>query len=119
MGIEIINDTKKVKARKAHVCNWCGCTIPVGEVYQTQTLKYDDIYVWKNHLKCSELVSALKMEGDEGVTGEDFYEYITEEFREIWRKLDNELYESKDFVIPSFKEQVEFVYSKRCGGKNI
>jgi hypothetical protein len=86
----------------------------VGEMYHTQTLKYDDIYVWKNHLKCAELVSKLNMEGDEGVTSEDYYEYITEEFRQIWIKLDSELYESKDFVIPSFKEQVDFVYSKRC-----
>jgi hypothetical protein len=114
MSIEFIKPTKNVKARKAHVCNYCGCAIATGETYQTQTLKYDNIYVWKNHLKCAELVSELNIQGDEGVTSEDFYEHITEEFRQIWIKLDEEFFESKDFVIPSFKEQVEFVYSKRC-----
>ncbi|MDX5583640.1 MAG: hypothetical protein QNK20_01730 [Aureibaculum sp.] len=64
-----------------------------------------------------ELVNALNMDGDEGISGEIFYEYITEEFSNIWRELDEELYESKDFVIPDFKEQVAFVYEKRCGGK--
>ena len=54
------------------------------------------------------------MEGEEGVTMEDFYEYITEEFRRIWIDLDPDLFDSKDFVIPAFKEQVEFVYSKKC-----
>lgn len=32
MGLEVINEIRNVKARKAHVCNWCGCTIPVGEI---------------------------------------------------------------------------------------
>jgi len=118
MGLEVINEIRNVKARKTHVCNWCGCTIPVGEIYQTQTLKYDDIYTWKNHIKCMEVAHELKMfdECDEGVTGADFYEYVTEEFRELWRKLDNEMYESKDFKIPEFKQQLEFVYKQRCGG---
>ncbi len=113
--LETINETKVVTARKAHVCNYCGCIIPVGEKYLTGVFKYDNmIYAWKNHGKCAELVSALNMEGEEGVTCEDFYEYITEEFRIIWNKLDPDLFDSKDFVIPSFKEQVEFVYNKRC-----
>ena len=114
MSLEVINSRRKVKARKAHVCNWCGCTIHVGEEYHTETLKCDDIYVWKSHIKCGELVRELDMEGDEGISLEDFYEYITDEFDTIWRKLDEELYESKDFVIPDFKGQVEFVHSKRC-----
>lgn len=112
--MEIINSTKEVKARKAHVCDWCGCTIPVDEKYHTQTLKGDYIYVWKNHIKCGELVRELNMDGDEGISGEDFYEYITDEFDNIWRKLDEEFYESKDFVIPEFKDQVSFVHGKRC-----
>lgn len=115
--METISDPKQVKARKAHVCNWCGCTIHVGETYNTATYKYDEVYTWKSHLKCMDLVSALSMEGDEGISAETFYEYITEEFSSIWRELDEELYESKDFVIPDFKEQVAFVYEKRCGGK--
>ena len=114
--MQTISEPRQVKARKAHVCNWCGCTIPVGEKYNTATYKYDEVYIWKSHLKCMDLVNALNMEGDEGISGETFYEYITEEFRNIWRELDEELYESKDFMIPDFKEQVAFVYEKRCGG---
>lgn len=113
--VEIINETKLVKARKAHVCNYCGCIIPVGEKYYGGVFKYDGrIYAWKSHTRCDELVNALNMEGDEGVTGEDFYEYIKEEFMNIWNKLDPDLFDSKDFVIPSFKDQLDFVYSKRC-----
>lgn len=117
MFIETISEPKQVKARKTHICNWCGCSISVGEAYNTATYKYDNIYTWKSHLKCMELVNTLDMEGDEGVTGEDFHEYITEEFSNIWRELDNELYESDEFVIPEFKQQVAFVYEKRCGEK--
>ena len=110
--VEIINMTKSVTARKSHVCNYCGCVIPVGEKYQISVLKYDGrIYAWKNHKRCAELASALNMEGEEGVTGEDFYEYITEEFRVINNKLDPE---EKGYEIPSFKDQVEFVYNQRC-----
>lgn len=118
MGLEVINEMRNVKAIKAHVCNLCGCTILVGEIYQTQTLKYDDIYTFKNHIKCMEVAHKLKMfdECDEGVTCADFYEYVTDEFRDIWRKLDNEIYESKDFKIPEFKQQLEFVYKQMCGG---
>jgi len=109
--VEIINATEIRTARKAHVCNWCGCTIPVGEAYMTGVFKYDGmIYSWKNHKRCDELVNALNMEGEEGVTGEDFYEYITEEFHNINNKLDPE---EKGYEIPSFKEQVKFVYNHR------
>ena len=115
--VEIITATKRVKARKDHICSWCGCDIYTGETYITSVLKYDGtIYAWKNHIKCGELVSKLNMEGDEGVTGDDFYEYITEEYDQIWREDDNDYYESKDYRKPSFKEQVEFVYKKRCDG---
>lgn len=94
--------SKTAKARKNHRCDWCMCEIAIGEKYNTSTFKYDgDIYHWKNHLKCEELVELLKMEGDEGVSHEDFYEYITHEFNNIY-KGDNSL---------SFKEKVEFVYN--------
>ena len=118
--VEIINATEIRTARKAHVCNWCGCTIPVGEKYMTGVFKYDGmIYSWKNHKRCDELVAKLNMEGDEGVTGEDFYEYITEEFRKIWQKIDPDIMDNKDFKIPSFKEQVEFVYEQRCQKSSV
>lgn len=112
--METINYPETVKARKDHMCDWCGQVINKGEKYQYAVYKYDDIYSWKNHLRCMELALTLKMEGYEGITEDIFQEYITEEFKEIWIKIDVKHYESKDFVIPSFKDQLEFVYKHRC-----
>lgn len=112
--METINYPNVVKARKDHICDWCGMVIPKGDKYSYAVYKYDDIYSWKSHLKCMKLVKQLKMEGDEGITESIFQEYITEEFKEIWIKKDKEYYESKKFVIPSFKEQIEFVYNECC-----
>ena len=112
--IEIISDAKNVIARKEHYCNYCGGLIKIGEKYRTSTLKYDTIYTWKSHLKCSELHSLLNMEGDEGVTYEDFHEYIEEEFRYLNSdKLDN-----FDFIIPPFFDQLEFVYKAKKYQRN-
>lgn len=102
----------KVKARKAHVCSFCGCTISVGAKYWRSAHKANgELYDWKSHQKCSELVSMLNMEGDEGVTLADFYEYITDAFDKIWDEMDPEIAESKDFVTPEFSKQVDFVYN--------
>ena len=100
----------KVKARKAHVCSFCGCTIPVGETYWRSAHKANgELYDWKSHEQCAELVDMLNMEGDEGVTGEDFYEYITDAFEWIWDDIDPGI--DPDFEIPEFSKQVDFVYS--------
>lgn len=88
---------ERISERKKHVCNWCGCDIDVGDIYETQTLKYNEVYVWKNHLKCSDIVRKLRMESVYGVTFEDFGEYITEEYLEIKKSLDD------CSVLPSFK----------------
>lgn len=109
--IETLKGPKKTKARKAHVCSFCGCIIPVGEIYNLATYKFDEIYDWKSHQKCSELVSMLNMEGDEGVTLADFYEYIIDAFDKIWYELDPDLFCSDKFVIPEFSKQRDFVYN--------
>lgn len=110
--IETLKGPKQTKARKAHVCNFCGCTIPVGEIYNLSTHVFNgELYDWKSHQKCSELVSMLNMEGDEGVTLADFYEYITNAFARIWNEMDPEMAESKDFVTPEFSKQSDFVYN--------
>ena len=102
----------KVKARKAHVCSFCGFTIPVGATYWHSTHKANgELYDWKSHEKCAELVEMLNMEGDEGVTLADFYEYITDAFDKIWDEIDPEMAESKDFVTPEFSKQRDFVYN--------
>lgn len=48
---------------------------------------------------------------DEGVTSDFFIETIKDEYSNIMSNTQNELYESKDFVIPNFKDQLQFVMS--------
>ena len=77
---EIIQAYKVVKARKKHLCSFCGCKIQVGELYHVGVFKNDDIYRWKSHITCDEL--AVKMDmydgwGD-GVTAEEFQEHVME-----------------------------------------
>lgn len=92
----------KVKARKAHVCSFFGSTIPVGAMYWRSThIANGDLYDWKSHEKCAELVNMLDMEGDEGVTMEDFFEYVREAYDEI----------QPDTEANNFNEQVDFVYN--------
>lgn len=108
--IQTINEPEIVTARKEHVCDWCGGKISVGERYSCGVFKIDDIYSWKNHLKCGELVSVLKMKGDYGVSGTDFEGYIKEEFNEICIETGNR----NGFVNPCFLDMVDFVYKHRC-----
>jgi len=104
--VEVINETKTVTARKAHVCSYCGCTIPVGSKYHTGVFKYDGmIYSWKSHLRCDTLVNVLNMEGEEGVTCEDFYEYVCEEYYKI-------LGEDAEPPTRNFQERLDVVCAK-------
>ena len=68
---------KERKARKPHVCDYCGKTIEKGEAYEWAKLKYDGtIYEWKNHKKCGFIASELwsYIDPDNGMTEEDFQE---------------------------------------------
>ena len=51
------------KARKDHQCNFCGGTIKKGESYQNDVIvgESNDVYNWKSHFQCTELVEKLKM----------------------------------------------------------
>ena len=75
MGIEILK-TKRRKARKEHTCDYCGCKIEKGEVYNRSTCKWSDsIYDWACHQECSEVVSFLDawIDADEyGIDGDMF-----------------------------------------------
>jgi len=107
----ILNDTKP-KARKTHICNFCDGTIIKGEIYGSQTNVYDgDIYTWKVHIMCAEIAHMLRMydECDEGLDEDTFRECIDEEFNGAWIKINRYFYESSDFVIPEFKEKLNFV----------
>lgn len=83
--LEIIsNETRK--ANKEHRCDWCNGKIEKGESYEITTLKNDDIYVWKNHIRCSVLYDKLNMkdnEWDEGTDADQFSENISEYINEL------------------------------------
>lgn len=67
-------------AKKEHTCMFCGCKIRVGEKYSRDTLVFDgDLYDWVSHIDCHHISSDLDMfenVGDEGLTSEDFNDYI-------------------------------------------
>lgn len=111
--METVSEIKVVKARKLHRCSWCGGIINIGEKYQTATYKDDEIYVWKNHIRCMDIAQELKM-FDEcdgyGVTEEDFCEFIKDEYSNIMDKLEDET-----TPVPGFLEQLNFV----CEHHNI
>lgn len=67
--------------------------------------------VWKTHQDCGDIADTLKMYDDawEGVSTDDFQEHIKNEYQDIMISNFNEIYESKDFKIPSFDKQLEFV----------
>jgi hypothetical protein len=74
------------KAKKNHTCDYCGIEIIAGEKYEDQTNVYDrELYHWKSHLTCKELVDKLEMFKDcwydEGLTSEYFREHVDEFLR--------------------------------------
>jgi ribosomal protein L24E len=103
-------------AKKDHVCSYCDGVIKKGEGYERTFLKHDGrVYAWKNHFKCSAIASKLGMfdNCDEGVTKDDFYEYIKEEYAD----LKKEEMENKDSKMPSFHERLEFVINHHLGNQ--
>lgn len=73
--IEIISD-KDRKARKPHICDYCGGTIATGEIYNHCVIKGDDIYTWDAHIVCKSVASDLwdYIDPWEGMTADDFQE---------------------------------------------
>lgn len=84
MSLTTIKYPKEIIAKKEHTCNYCGEKILPKTKYSISTHVLDDrIYDWKSHLHCEDLVKKLKMhDNTDGywVTGEDFFETISEEF---------------------------------------
>ena len=62
------------KARKSHTCDWCGCEIEPGTVYEIQGCKHKrELYTFKNHTECMEIaVDNNWFEDSEGLTEVDF-----------------------------------------------
>lgn len=74
--------SEKLKARKEHFCNLCGCNIQKGETYERQTNKFDGrLYVWRTHLHCQDLCDKIWSyvdPGDGGMGSSDFVDAIIE-----------------------------------------
>ncbi|HET8886602.1 MAG TPA: hypothetical protein VFM70_09660 [Salinimicrobium sp.] len=113
--MDILNQ-KKPKAKKDHTCNWCCGTIKKGEHYDFATCVYDgEIYTWKNHFKCMEIATELKMFGEcpDGVTECDFNEFIYDEFGKY---IDDEKHEDKDY---STEEMVDIIMSSKKAATDV
>lgn len=95
------------KARKQHSCNYCFQPIDKGTIYNKQVNVYEgNMYEWKSHPDCDAIASILSMhhEAEEGLTGDDFVEFIKEEYQQIMIKL-----ELNDLPIPNYVDQLYYV----------
>ena len=104
--------SKIVKARKVHGCDFCFGKIQIGEKYRTQFNQYDGyVYSWKNHIRCEEIASELKMYDEcyEGLSSDLFQEYIREEFIKLQEQYNSEVFNYENYKYPSFDEQLNYV----------
>lgn len=102
--MEYISGSEPV-ARKEHKCNYCHGVIKIGEKYSKSFLKYDNVYTWKGHISCCHLVDELRMEGDEGITSDDFQEYVNDK----WLDLVNSSTGVSQNYEKTFLEKLDFV----------
>ena len=70
--------SKKRKARKEHICNWCRGPIKKNEVYDSQAVFHEgSVRTRKNHERCLELTKKLKLVDEgEGITQFEFQEAV-------------------------------------------
>ena len=120
--METISNAKLTTAIKGHSCNFCCQPIEKGTKYFKSTHSMDGaVYDWKTHQECADIADKLKMYDhvDEGVTTDDFIESIKDEYSRIMSETQTELYESKSFVVPHFKERLAFVINFHCAAGKI
>jgi hypothetical protein len=108
-----VRSTQYPIARKEHTCNWCSQKIQIGEAYRKQTIFAEgSAYTWKNHRHCDALADRLEMfenyDNGDGLSKSDFWDCITEEFRNIMYEKDKTIYNSK-FPMPEFSERMKVV----------
>lgn len=113
---------KKRKANKNHKCDFCGFEINKGEEYEFSSIKFEGIiYSWKNHLHCSILANKYHWfdDVDEGLTGDQFHDCVNEQYDHIMDKYFSDLYDSKEFQMPSKQEKIKFLleFNPDKGGK--
>lgn len=77
---EVLSNVTR-KARKRHVCNFCGHPIEPGEKYNNQTNVFDGrAYTWKDHLECQDLCNEIWdfVDPDEGMDSDAFRSALRE-----------------------------------------
>lgn len=111
--MQTIQSATETTAVKNHKCDFCLGIIKKGSKYLKSVHKHDEIYTWKSHWGCAEIADKLNMYDncDDGLTSNDFVEIIQNAYDEIMSSTQNELYESKNFVVPDFEEKLQFVLS--------
>lgn len=112
--METLKYPTRTKAFKNHECMFCCQPITKGSYYLRSTHKYDVLYTFKTHEVCQVLAEKLRMydEADEGVTTDIFVETVKEEYSRIMSEHHNQVYESKDFILPKFSERLAFVLGR-------
>lgn len=93
--MNIIKYPRRVKARTQHICDTCQKVIKVGEEYEYATYSESGkIYDWRTCDRCKQYVDEAFLNKDyswdDGMSEEEFRNYMWEEHREIaeeWWKL--------------------------------
>lgn len=84
---DVLEMPHRIKARKEHKCDTCKKVISVGEEHEKATYKGDYIFSWRTCDRCKEYVdeafSNKAYDFSDGLSEEDFYEYMMEEHREV------------------------------------
>ena len=97
---------KIVKANKDHACNFCGLKINKGENYHTSfNVDGGEAYTWKSHKDCQRLADIF-LEDDnngEGLTQDDFYTHVFEQYRDIFGKPCSLKTQSYEEILQSVK----------------
>lgn len=108
--LETITPVHDARARRQHVCMFCGGPINKGSIYQYAVYKYDGvIYGWKNHVRCGDVIRYFNIEGDEGITASNFAEGVDNAYYDMMSEHYNETYESNTFVMPPFMERLNAI----------
>lgn len=108
-------ETKIVKARKEHCCEWCNEAIVKGARYQNFTGKDDTgVYHFKSHLICQfvadQLTSKYAVYPD-GMDGYDYYDAVTNFFEEFIasKKVEVKTFPEKITIVADVLKEYEFV----------